>query len=172
MTHTFSMNSGSVETLKISVRCGCSPKALPNAHHRGLRQPARLSHQTGTPVRCGHKPLVQHFRDHGPDLRIPHSSRRPGTRLMQQAVRAQLQKPAAPVAHRLPRYAQLTRDLAVPVAIGRRPTRSASTELLSRRVHSSSRSRSVVVHLNPCDASPRGIARSLLSSLSLDSKDA
>lgn len=27
MSRTFSMNSGSVESLKLSVRCGCRPKA-------------------------------------------------------------------------------------------------------------------------------------------------
>jgi hypothetical protein len=77
MSRTFSMNSGSVESLKVSVRCGCGS-------------------------------LVQRFRDHGLHLRIPDASRRSGARLTQQAVQPQFEKPAAPLAHRLRRHAQLT----------------------------------------------------------------
>ena len=52
MSRTFSINSGSFDSLNVSVRCGCSPKRAPDLVDRCVSQPARLRHPPSAPMRC------------------------------------------------------------------------------------------------------------------------
>ena len=97
MSRTLSTNSGSVDSLKVSTRCGCSPKA-PNAPHARGRDTAVPRHAAGAPVRgCG-RPALQRLHDDTFDLGVVDRARRARPRFVEQPVEAALDKAPAPLA--------------------------------------------------------------------------
>jgi hypothetical protein len=85
----------------------------PNAHHRRLRQPARLGHRPTAPVRRVARLLVQGLGDHALDRRITDRARRPRPRLIEQPVETLRDEPRAPLADRLRGDRQAFGNLAI-----------------------------------------------------------
>src|SRR5262249_17110691 len=110
------MNSGSVESLKLSLRCGAKAKAR---HTRctllRLRPQAAASERVLQCVACFGMDSTRIF-----NLFSPESSRCCRSWLIHQAVNALIQKAAAPFANRLLGHAQPRRDLGITLALGTR----------------------------------------------------
>ena len=51
ISRTFSTSHGSVDSLNVSLRCGCKPKLVPDADHGALTQPDFLRQRPRTPLR-------------------------------------------------------------------------------------------------------------------------
>ena len=101
MSRTLSTNSGSLESLKVSERCGCTLKARPYPPDRRVRQPALPGHRTERPVdRVGRRGFQRPLDDRGHIL-VRERSRPARTRLIRKSVDALLQEAAAPLADRV-----------------------------------------------------------------------
>jgi hypothetical protein len=111
MSRTLSMNSGSVESLKVSVRL--QPERPPRAAYRALREPKLAGEPARAPVRRIARQRVERGGDEALDLRIPDAPRCPGARLIEQSFQPPLHKTGAPLAHGLGRYAQPSCHLAI-----------------------------------------------------------
>ena len=109
MSRTFSMNSGSFESLNVSLRCGCKAKARQMRLIVLRLKPGCLGHRAGAPVRGVRGPALQRPRQHRFDLRIGHGARGARPRLIQQAVKAVGHKPHPPPADGLLGNPQLLR---------------------------------------------------------------
>src|SRR5580658_6608706 len=109
MSRTFSMNSGSVESLKVSARCGCRPEA----HHGALRQTTALRHRSAAPVRGRARRLMQGFGNHPLDQRIANRAWRAGAWFVEQSFEPRALKAPAPLAYGVPCDAQLPRNLLI-----------------------------------------------------------
>ena len=101
MSRTLSTKSGSLESLKVSERCGCTLKAAHIRRDRRVRQPALAGHRTERPVgRVGRRRLQRPLDDRG-HLLVRERSRPSRTRLIRKSVDALLQEAAAPLADRV-----------------------------------------------------------------------
>jgi hypothetical protein len=119
MSRTFSTNCGSVESLKLSLRCGCSENAFQ----------MRCTVETDRPDAFAIERVLQCVaRDgivssvcvhHIGNLVVPNFARRAATRLVIEAVEALRGKPSAPYQDRHPRDADFVCDSAVVQTIGR-----------------------------------------------------
>src|SRR6476620_12227540 len=116
MSRTFSTNCGSVESLNVSVRCGCSENA--RALHRGRRDTRRLRHVAGAPVRRARRLLLERLDHDGFDLVVADLARRTASGLVAEAGEAVLGEPLAPRAHGLARDADLGGDRAIVEPVG------------------------------------------------------
>ena len=119
MSRTFSTNSGSVDSLKVSTRCGCSPKARQMRCTVDGAWPISLPCSSGSsachplvasPASCGSCSRSRRRRSR--------AARRP--RLVVETVHPVVGEAVAPCADRVRADPQLRRDLLVLEAAGRR----------------------------------------------------
>ena len=117
MSYTFSTNSGSLDSLNVSVRCGCNSNACQIRPIVDARQPRALGHLAPGPMRRVLRRGLQ--RVHHDPLDLLHGDRprptRPG--LIAQPVQPQLAKPPAPLPNRRRRHPALPRDLRVRMSL-------------------------------------------------------
>lgn len=118
MSRTFSMNNGSCESLKVSVRCGWSPKARQMRLTVLWTQATGLGHVSATPVgrRLGCR--LQCQREDPLHVGITGPSRGAGARLIQHPVQSPLDKPVSPASHGLSGGAEGGRHGGVGLAVG------------------------------------------------------
>src|SRR5215217_7924346 len=110
MSRTLSTNSGSVDSLNVSARCGCSPKAVQIRRIVVCEKAGRTCHRADRPVGRVSWPRAQRPLNHGGDLLIVD---RPGTSwsgFVQQALDTIPQEAPAPFADRVLVHSQLGSD--------------------------------------------------------------
>ena len=115
---TFSTNNGSDESLKVSTRCGCSPKACQ------MRLRSRARGRSLWPWSAGSSALrlseaFQRLADRGCDLIVADLARRARARLVVEAIHPALREAIAPCAGRCGTDTHLDRDLLVVEPSGR-----------------------------------------------------
>src|SRR5512133_3865190 len=91
MSRTLSGNSGSVESLKVSARCCCKPKA-PDAADARSRDAAVPRHAARAPMRRSGRLALQRPHDNALNLGIVDRARNARPRLIQQPVNTALDK--------------------------------------------------------------------------------
>ena len=104
------MNSGSLDSLNVSLRCGCRAKARQMRLTVLWLTPHCLRHGPRAPVRRvarGAFPTSRHHALHG---RIGDRARRPGPRFIEQPVEPLRDEAAPPLPHGLLGHMQLSRD--------------------------------------------------------------
>src|SRR5579863_2934673 len=109
MSRTFSMNCGSVDSLKVSLRWGCKPKARQIAADRTLGQPGALSERPRAPMRSVRRGGFQRQGQHALDGGIGDASRRAWTRFVEQSSQPVTDKPLSPLADGLMGDSELRR---------------------------------------------------------------
>src|SRR6516164_4682363 len=98
MSRTLSTNRGSVDSLRVSRRCGCSPKARQMRPTLEVEMPLVPRHAAGAPVRGSGRPALQRLHDDILDLGVVDRARRARPRFVEQPVEAALDKAPAPLA--------------------------------------------------------------------------
>ena len=139
MSRTLSTNSGSLDSLNVSERCGCRPKAAQIRRIVVWEKPVSAGHRTDRPVRRVDRRGAQRPLDHRSDLIVVDRSWSAGSSLVQQTIKATLQEAPTPLANRVFVDAQLGRDdlagQAVstsqndPAPLGHRPCNPVSAHL-------------------------------------------
>jgi hypothetical protein len=99
MSRTFSTKNGSVESLKLRVRCGCSAKAWNSRCTVDLDMPLARAAFPDSPVRAGGGLARQRALQQSGDLLILDGARTSGAQLVIQAGQPMLNKTLAPFAH-------------------------------------------------------------------------
>ena len=114
------MNSGSVDSLNVSWRCGCSPNARQIREIAVWVSPTSPGHRPRRPVRRVLGRRLQRLDDHLFDLVVGDRPwpARPG--LVEQPVEPVARKPRTPLAHRRVIQPQTLRDLGVLQPLSRR----------------------------------------------------
>ena len=87
MSRTFSINCGSVDSLNVSVRCGCRPNAFQMRCTALAGHARRRRHRADTPVRRIARRGLQRLDDHRLDLVVGDAPRCATARLVQQTRR-------------------------------------------------------------------------------------
>ena len=80
MSRTLSTNNETVDSLKVSARCGCRPKSLPDPVDRGGRVAGRLCHVAPGPIGRIRRRLLQRPADRLGDLIV--AAAPPGQRVV------------------------------------------------------------------------------------------
>ncbi len=114
ISRTMSTNSGSLDSLKVWLRCGCNPKAF---HIRRIvicEKPVSAAIDRIYQCVAG----AQRALDHGRNLIVADRARPAGARFVEQPVNAIGQKTLAPFAHRVLMNAKLGRHDLAPQPIG------------------------------------------------------
>src|SRR3954469_12262516 len=111
MSRTFSTNCGSVESLNVSVRCGCSENARQMRCTEEAETPDAFV--AGAPVRRARRLLLERLDDDSFDLVVADLARRAASGFVAETVEAVLCEPLSPRAHGLARDADLGGDCAV-----------------------------------------------------------
>ncbi len=94
---TFSMKSGSLDNLKVSLRCGCKAKARQMRLTVLRLSPACAASETCTPVRRVLRCRFQRHRQHALDIGIAHFAWRPRSWFIQQPLQPPLLQAAAAI---------------------------------------------------------------------------
>src|SRR5215213_5911320 len=112
MSRTFATKSGSADSLKVSARWGCRPKARQMRCTVEVDNPLALA-MPRTPVRCTVRQALQGPDDHRLDAGVVHLARRTRARLVPQTLLPIGQEASAPLAHRRRIDVELRSDLLV-----------------------------------------------------------
>ena len=96
MSWTFSTNSGSVDNLKVSLRCGCSENAVQIRCTVDGARPRGAGHPTRTPMCAPGGRRLQRRRHHLGNLLVGDGPRRTRARLAPPAVEALLSEASPP----------------------------------------------------------------------------
>src|SRR5262245_41176418 len=91
-----STNIGSLDSLKVSRRCGCSPKARQDASDARGRDAAVPRHAARTPMRGIRWLTLQRLHDDALDFAVVDFTRDARSRLVEQPAEAVLDKTLAP----------------------------------------------------------------------------
>ena len=118
MSRTFSMNSGSRDSLKVLATMRLQTERTPDAADRRRAHPTRLGHRPRAPMRRICRDRLQGFHHHPLHVVVPDRARRSRSRLVQQAIAAVAQKPPPPLADRTAGRAQFAGYLHVALAGG------------------------------------------------------
>ena len=110
---TFSTNSGSLDSLKESARCGLSSNARQIRPIVDLDQPAALGHLRPRPVRRIRRRGLQRGHHHVLDLLGADRRRAPRSRIIAQPIQPQLDEPGPPLTHRRLSHALTHRNILV-----------------------------------------------------------
>jgi hypothetical protein len=150
MSRTFSTNSGSVESLNVSWRCGCKrERASRCAETAVCASPVALGHGACAPVRRPAQHALQRPGNHGIDTGIVNRSWRARARRVQQAIQAMFDEPCSPLADHLRRnpLARGRHLVVVPIGAGQHDARALrqACAVLRRNVRALSSSRSMSV---------------------------
>lgn len=86
MSRTFSPNSGTVESLNVSARCGCQRERSQDAAHSTLAQARLLRERPSAPVRRVPRCALERLRDEAFHMRVGHRSRRAGACFIEETV--------------------------------------------------------------------------------------
>src|SRR5215218_10317414 len=96
MSRTFSTNNGSEESLKVSTRCGCSPKARQMRCTVEGRVADLLGHAPQAPMRRAFRKRLQRLADRGGDLVVADLPRCARARLVVKTLHPALREAIAP----------------------------------------------------------------------------
>ena len=163
------MNSGSSESLKVSVAQGFEPEGPPDATDGRLAHPCRLGHVARRPV-GGALGLVGQGLDHeGLDVIVTELAGNPGSGFVVQALESPLDEPASPFADRRSIDTEALCDLTVaePFRAGQHDLASQGQGLLALSdAAPNARASSARPHLAEARPVSVPVAPSLLPSLS------
>ena len=110
MSRTLSTNSGSLDSLNVSERCGCSPKAVQIRRIVVCEKPVAPAIERIDQARCIARQGTQRPLDHGGHLIVVDRPRPAGPGFVQQALDAILEEAAPPLADRVLMHSQFSRD--------------------------------------------------------------